>query len=103
MDGTSTTITYEKVRSDANTIKECSSTMKNIYEEFGTSMNKVGADDVFAGDASESLGQRFTSLKGKFDSYVKLVNDFANMILSASEATAATEQALASEAENLAD
>ena len=102
MDG-NTTITYEKVRSDANTIKECSSTMKNIFDDFGTSMNKVGAEDVFAGDASESLGQRFNSLKGKFDNYVRLVNDFANMILGASEATAATEQALAAEADKLAN
>ena len=102
MDG-STTITYEQVRSDANTIKECSSTMSNIFEDFGASMNKVGADDVFAGDASETLGQRFTSLKSKFDNYVRLVNDFANMILSASDATASTEQALANEADNLAN
>lgn len=102
MDGTSTTITYEKVRSDANTLKECSSTMSNIFEEFSTAMSKINADDVFAGDASESLGRRFTSLKGRFDSYVKLVNDFANMITSASEATAATEQKLASETDNLA-
>ena len=103
MDGNSTSITYEKVRSDANTIKECASTMKNIFEEFDSSMTKVGADDVYAGDASETLRQRFTSLKGRFDSFVGLVNDFANMILGASEATAATEQALASEAENLSN
>ncbi len=98
----STSITYEKVRTDANTIKECSTTMSNIFEEFGSSMNRVGAGDVFAGDASESLGARFTSLKGKFDTYVRLVNDFANTILTASDQTAATEQALANEADNLA-
>ena len=102
MNETSTNITYEKVRSDANTIKECSSTMSNIFEDFGASMNRVGAGDVFAGDASESLASRFNSLKGKFDTYVRLVNDFANTILSASEQTAATEQALAGEADNLA-
>ena len=103
MDGTSTNITYEKVRSDANTIKECSSTMNNIFEDFGASMNRVGAGDVYAGDASETLQSRFNSLKAKFDTYVRLVNEFANTILSASEATAATEQALTSEAEDLAN
>lgn len=103
MNGESTTITYEKVRTDANTIKECASTMNNIFSDFGTSMNRVGADDVFAGDASETLGQRFASLKEKFDTYVRLVNDFANMILGASEATAATEQSLATDANNLAN
>ena len=103
MNESSTTITYERVRTDANTIKECASVMSKIFEEFGTSMNRVGAEDVYAGDASETLGQKFASLKGKFDSYIKLVNQFADTITSASSATAATEQALANQAENLSN
>ena len=97
----STNITYERVRSDANTIKECSGTMRNIFDDFGSSMNRVGAENVFYGDASQSLGSRFNSLKGKFDSYVNLVNQFADTILSASEQTSATEQSLASQADSL--
>lgn len=100
MDGLS--ISYEKVRSDANAIKDCATTMTNIFEDFGASMNAVGAENVFAGVASESLGQRFASLKTKFDDYVKLVNMFANTVLSASSQTESTEQAIASEAETLA-
>lgn len=99
---TSTDITYEQVRTDANTIKECASTMKNIFDDFSNSITKIGAEDVFAGDASESLKTRFDSLKGRFDDYVKLVNTFADKILHASESTAATEQALAGEADKLA-
>lgn len=101
MNETGTAITYERVRTDANTIKECASVMSGIFEEFGKSMNRVGAEDVYAGDASETLGQRFNTLKGKFDTYVKLVNEFADTILSASEQTAATERELAAQADSL--
>ena len=101
MNDMSTAITYERVRADAKTIKECASVMSGIFEDFGSSMNSVGA--VFVGDASEILGQRFDSLKGKFDSYVRLVNKFADTILSASEQTAATERELAAQADNLAN
>jgi len=97
-----TTITYEKVRQDANVIRNCATVMRNIFEDFGTSMNAVGADDVFAGNASESLGSRFASLKTKFDSYVQTVETFASMITSAASATEATEQAIKSETDSLA-
>ena len=101
MNETGTAITYERVRSDAKVIKSCASTMNKIFEDFGSSMNRVGADDVYAGDASETLGQRFASLKGKFDSYIRLVNEFADTILGATEQTAATERELSAQAENL--
>ena len=67
MDGQSTNITYERVRSGANTISECAKSMQNIFSDFGASMKRVGAEDVFVGDASESLGNRFNSLKTTFD------------------------------------
>lgn len=102
MNENSTTITYDRVRNGAHTIQDCATTMNNIFEDFGASMNRVGAEDVFVGDASESLGARFNSLKTKFDDYVALVNEFANMILGAADATQHTEQKLASEAEELA-
>jgi uncharacterized protein YukE len=101
MDTNNTSITYAQVESGARTIQECSKTMMNIFDSFNTSMTKVGADDVFAGDASETLGARYKTLKGKFDNYVKLVDEFAAMLLGASAQTQQTEQKLASEAEHL--
>lgn len=103
MNETSTSITYEQVRNDATTIQECAKTMENIFESFGQSMKNVGAEDVFVGDASESLGARFNQLKTRFDSYVALVNDFSNMILGAAEATEHTEKELAQQADTLAN
>ena len=101
MNENSTNITYDRVRSDANTIQECAKTMQNIFESFGGSMKRVGAEDVFVGDASESLGARFNSLKTKFDSYVQLVNEFSSMILGAAASTEQTEKALAANADEL--
>lgn len=101
MDTNSTNITFQRVREDANTIKECSNTMRNIFDEFGTSMNRVGAKDVFYGDASQTLGDRFKGLQTKFDEYVELINDFANIILSASEKTERTDKSLEQQAQSL--
>lgn len=101
MDGQSTAITYAQVQSGARTILECSKTMQNIFESFNSSMKRVGADDVFAGDASETLGNRYNQLKTKFDNYIKLVEEFSAMLQGAAEATAQTEKKLASEAERL--
>ena len=98
-----TAITYERVRLDAKTIKECASVMRGIFDDFGNSMNRIGAQDVYEGDAGETLGQKFNTLKGKFDSYIKLVNEFADTITGASEQTAATERELSAEADNLAN
>lgn len=101
MENMGTAITYDKVIADAKQLKELSTDMSNIFDDFGSSMNKVGAEDVYAGSASETLGERFNKLKGKFDSYVRLVNEFASMLESASEQTAATERELNKEAEEL--
>ena len=101
MNSNSTTITYEKVKQDANTIKECSTVMKNIFDDFGKAMSLVGADDVFAGNASEKLSERFNTLKTRFEGYTKNVEKFSNMITSAAESTERTEASIAHNVEDL--
>ena len=98
----STQITYERVRSDANTVRECANTMQNIFDAFEGTMRKVGSSDVFVGDASESLEARFAKLKTRFNDYVKLVDQFSTMILSAASATEQTEKTLANDTNSLA-
>ena len=102
MNDSSANITYDRVRSGAQTMQECSRTMDGIFQEFNDSMNRVGAADVYVGDAKETLGARFNSLKTKFDDYISLVNQFATMILGAAASTEKTEAALASAADELA-
>lgn len=98
----STVITYEKVRQDANTIKECANIMRNIFDDFNSTINQVGADDVFLGNASEALKSSFNSLKGRFDSYTSTIERFSNMISSAAATTEQTEKTIAAAAEDLA-
>ena len=46
MNDSSANITYDRVRSGAQTMQECSRTMDGIFQEFNNSMNRVGAPDV---------------------------------------------------------
>ena len=96
-------IEYERTRNGANNILKSAKVMEGIFYEFNQSMQRVKATDVYVGDAKETMGARYDSLKSKFDDYIMLVNQFANMILSAAEATEKTEAGLARTAENLKD
>ena len=97
----STKITYEKVKQDASLIKENANKMRRILEDFNKTMNEVGGEDVFEGQASDALTTSFTALKSKFDAYTSAVERFSNMISSAATATEQTEKSIAAEAENL--
>jgi uncharacterized protein YukE len=101
MNEQNTNITYQQVYNGARTIQDCAKTMQNIFESFNSSMKRVGADDVFVGDASETLGTRYNSLKTKFDNYIKLVDEFASKLTGAADATAQTEKQLEDAASKL--
>lgn len=96
-----TNITYERVRQDAASIQESANVMKRIFEDFTKTMIEVGAEDVFEGQASDSLSSSFATLKSKFDSYTQAVEKFSNMISSAATATEQTEKSIAGDANNL--
>ena len=96
-----TKITYEKVKQDAQNIRENANIMKRIFEDFTKTMNEVGGQDVFEGQASESLSSSFATLKGKFDAYTQAVERFSNMISSAATSTEQTEKSIAQDASNL--
>ena len=98
----STSIKYSEVREGVAVIKEeCLPKMKNIFSEFENTMNRVGGQDVFVGEASESLQSRFTKLQSKFSEFERLVLQFAAEYEKASASTESTESKLAEEAGNL--
>ena len=101
MNNNSTFISYEAVRDAARQIKSNATIMKNILDDFNTTMNQVGAPDVFAGNASESFQSSYQSLKSKFDLYVRTIENFSNTILGAADATEQTEKVLSNQASNL--
>jgi uncharacterized protein YukE len=103
MKGESTSIEYEAVKAAVDEIKQTSQSMARFFEEFRASMGRVYQEDVFEGQASESFKAKFNNLKKRFDAYVQTVDDFANVIEGAREATQATEQSIQHAAEDLAE
>lgn len=104
MDNNNTSIKYAEVKNGINVLKnETLPKMRNIFSDFGSSIKRVGAEDVFAGDASESLKTRFNELSNKFKLFEDLVMKFANEFETASEATAQTEQKLSQDAGTLSN
>lgn len=100
MDNT-TNITYEEVRQDAQDIKDIANSMKNIFDDFISTMGSVYVDDVLSGEASESLETKFSSLKGRLAAYTKTVEDFSATILGAADKTESTEKSLVADIEYL--
>lgn len=94
-------ITYEKTLANAATIMDCSTKMRNIFEDFSTTINQVTVQGTFAGSAADALRGRFNSLRGSFERYTQTIKEFADMITSAANATKETEDKLAQQAENL--
>lgn len=94
-------ITYEKTLANAATIMDCSTKMRNIFEDFSTTINQVTAQGTFAGSAADALRGRFNSLRGSFERYTQTIKEFSDMITGAANATKETEQKLAQQAENL--
>ena len=96
-----TDIKYEEVKNKVEQIKSCSNTMENLFNDFKGIMSMIYQDDVFQGNASMSLQEKFAELQKKFDGYVELVNAFATTIDKARMATEATEASIRQDAENL--
>lgn len=56
----------------------------------------------YPGSAADAFEDKFNTLKGKFDSYIRTVDEFSNTITSAANATEATQKSLESAAQDLA-
>ena len=97
----STIIEYEKVRQNAQTIKDCGKTLGNIFTDFNNLMTTIKAQEVLEGKAGDALDTSYQTLKRRFETYTSTVESFANMILNATASTESTEKAIASEMSNL--
>ena len=88
----STQITYDQVRAGASTIKDCANNLRTIFNDFEGSMKNVASPDVFEGDASETAEEKFNKLKTRFDEFTSLVDEFADTLTGAAQATEQTEK-----------
>ena len=96
-----TTITYERVEAEAETIRGCSANMKSIFDDFSSTRNNIFSSGMFEGQASQTFNNEYNDLRGRFDSYTSLVEQFASSISSANQDVRATEQSIAKDAEAL--
>ena len=96
-----TKITFERVTEDANNIRENANIMKTIFQDFNKTMNELGGEEVFEGQASDSVSTSFTELKSKFDQYTQAVERFSDMISFAATETEQTDKSIAQDASNL--
>lgn len=94
-----TRIEHSKVKDQTAIIRDVRSRMENVLNDFESSMKRVGAEDVFVGGASETLGEQFAKLKAKFDKFTTATEDFASNYDQASEKTQATDERIKAAAE----
>lgn len=99
----STSIRYEEVKNASDEIRSSSKNMDDLFAKFRQDMDAIYQDDVFYGVASDSLKEKFDTLKTKLDNYVKTVQDFSDTIEKARSETEATERDIQREAEDLAE
>ena len=92
-------IEYQEVRNTAESLKESSAKMRGMFDDFDTSMKTMANEDVFVGQASDALKQKFNALKPKFEDYVQLVNEFAGMMIMAADKSEESERTI----ENVTD
>lgn len=97
----STNITFSSVRDKAATVKTCSATMDNMFTEFGSLVRELIGKGAFVGSAADTCEDKFNTLKGRFDSYIRTVDEFSNMISGAANSTEETQKALESAAQDL--
>lgn len=101
MNDNKTTINYENVSQTAENIRGYSREMQNIFDTFNTVMSNIFSSGMFEGQASQTFSNEYNDLRGRFDSYTSLVEQFASSISSANQDVRATEQSIAKDAEAL--
>lgn len=97
-----TDIEHGSVKRSIEKIEANSKTMGQEFADFRTAMSKVYSEENFAGNASDSLQEKFDELQKKFDSYNDAVTRFAKVVEAARASTEATEQEIQNDAGNLA-
>ena len=96
-----TTISYEKVKENAGTIKNCSTTMSKIFDDVESTMKSLNSNNALVGHAGDAFLAKFNSLRGRFSSYTDAVNRFANLIYNAESETERTEREIESASDEL--
>ena len=76
-----------QVRNTIDELRRLANEIDNNFEEFGASITRASASDVWVGDSSETFGQRYNALKPRLKFFVDRINKFAAVIEGAAGAT----------------
>lgn len=94
-----TSIKFSSVETAVNELTTGRNNMESTLDEFANIIRTLIANGDLVGSAANSFEQSFEELKKKyFESYISLVQDFADVISKAGQATQATAQALEADA-----
>lgn len=74
-------ILYAEVLNDAQTLKNESLKIQNIFEEIDVTVNKIR--DVWQSEAAEKYMARYAQLKAKLPAFYIAVNDYSNFLVNA--------------------
>lgn len=94
-----TSIKFSSLETAVNELTTGRSNMEATLEEFANIIRSLIMNGDLVGTAADTFEQSFDDLKKqKFDAYINLVQEFAEVISKASQATQATAQALEADA-----
>lgn len=89
-----TDLRYEGVKSSIDTMRNDEQVIRQILDEFNSTMTQTTNEDVFAGMASTALKDEFNSFKKTFDDFTNELHNFQNFYQSAAAQTQQTDQNL---------
>lgn len=94
-----TSIKFSSVETAVSEINTGRNNMESTLEEFANIVRTLISNGDLVGTAADTFEQTFEDLKKqRFESYISLVQDFADIISKAGQATQATAQALEADA-----
>ncbi len=94
-----TSIKFSSVETAVNELTTGRNNMESTLDEFANIIRTLIANGDLVGTAADTFEQSFEDLKKqKFESYIALVQEFAEVISKAGQATHATAQALEADA-----
>lgn len=94
-----TSIKFSSVETAVNELTTGRNNMESTLDEFANIIRTLIANGDLVGTAADTFEQSFEDLKkNKFESYITLVQEFADVISKAGQATQATAQGLEADA-----
>ncbi len=91
-------IVYAEVLNDAQTLKNESDKIKNIFDEIDVTINRIR--DVWQSEAAEKYIARYQQLKAKLPAFYTAVNEYSRFLTSTVQAYQDADTAIGNSADS---